>query len=152
MPSLVSTEEISSFTGDYQNLFDTFKRQFVVVKEPKKKISSADINADFLYYGYQNVSQKPNTLANYEIISGIYSGMIKYGDSNNRYTSFTEFKNVIPESKVRLKVEEDAKNFITKDKTERIVVDGLSFKVMGSFVVKYFFGVKLYVFNLEELV
>lgn len=78
--------------------------------------------------------------------------MIKYGDSNSRYTSFTEFKNVIPESKVRLKVEEDAKNFITKDKTERIVVDGLSFKVMGSFVVKYFFGVKLYVFNLEELV
>ena len=49
-------------------------------------------------------------------------------------------------------MEEDAKNFIVNDKTERVLVDGLSFKVMGSFIVKYFFGVKLYVFDLEEMV
>ena len=142
MSSLVSTAEISSFTGDYKNLFDTFKREFVVVKEPRRQVLSADVNADFLYYGYQSVSQKPATLEKYDLVSGIYYGMIKYGASTN----------IVPEGQIRLKVEEDAKNFIVNDKTERVLVDGLSFKVMGSFIVKYFFGVKLYVFDLEEMV
>ena len=152
MSSLVSTAEISSFTGDYKNLFDTFRREFVVVKEPRRQVLSADVNADFLYYGYQSVSQKPATLEKYDIVSGIYYGMIKYGASANNYSRLQELKNTVPEGQVRLKVEEDAKNFIVNDKTERVLVDGLSFKVMGSFVVKYFFGVKLYVFDLEEMV
>ena len=78
--------------------------------------------------------------------------MIKYGASTNNYSQLQEFKNIVPEGQIRLKVEEDAKNFIVNDKTERVLVDGLSFKVMGSFIVKYFFGVKLYVFDLEEMV
>ena len=78
--------------------------------------------------------------------------MIKYGAYTNNYSQLQEFKNIVPEGQIRLKVEEDAKNFIVNDKTERVLVDGLSFKVMGSFIVKYFFGVKLYVFDLEEMV
>ena len=39
-----------------------------------------------------------------------------------------------------------------KDKTEKFLIDEKSFKLMGSYAVKYFFGVKLYVFNLEEIV
>lgn len=152
MPSLISTDEISSFTGDYKNLFDTFKRKFVVIKEPQRKVLKNDINADFLYYGYNSPSQQPNTLVSYDIVSGVYSGMIRYPANAKNYANLTDLRNIIPEADIQLKVEEDAKNFITKDKTEKIMIDDSSFKVVGGHVVRYFFGVKLYVFNLEQVV
>lgn len=152
MPSLVSSQEINSFTGDYKNLFDTFKREFVVVKEPQRRVLKNDVNTDFLYFGYNPPSQEPDTLVSYDIVSGVYSGMIRYSTSTKNYTNLTDLKNIIPEADVRLKVEEDAKNFIIKDKTERIMIDNANFKVVGSYIVKYFFGVKLYVFNLEQVV
>ena len=57
MASLVSATEIAAFTGDFINLFDTFKRDFVVHKESKKVISQ--INTDFLY-GYGTSAQQAN--------------------------------------------------------------------------------------------
>lgn len=152
MSSLVSTDEISSFTGDYKNLFDTFKREFVVIKEPQRNVLKNDINADFLYYGYSSPSQQPDTLVSYDIVSGVYSGMIRYSTNSKNYMNLTDLRNIIPEADIKLKVEEDAKNFIIKDKTERIMIDDANFKVVGSYIVKYFFGVKLYVFNLEQIV
>lgn len=152
MPSLVSADEIASFTGDYQNLFDTFKREFTIIKAGKKKILSSDVNTDFLYPGYDSVSQKPNTLIQYEMVSGIYYGMIRYPDSKGDYSNLIDVKSIVPEKTVRLKVQDDARKFITQDKTDRILIDEIAFKVMGGYSVKYFFGIKLYVFELEQMI
>lgn len=152
MPSLVSTTEIESFTGDFKNLFDTFKREFVVVKQSNKRILAPSIDIDFLYHGYQSADQKPNTLVQYDPVTGIYQGIIRYTDGRAEFQNIGDLKSTVSERSVRLKVESDAKEFIMKDKTEKFLIDEKSFKLMGSYAVKYFFGVKLYVFNLEEIV
>jgi hypothetical protein len=50
---------------------------------------------------------------------------------------------------VRIKVDEDAKNYIKDGKTEKITIDGKDFQLMTEESVKYFFGIKLYVFHLQ---
>ena len=44
MASLVSQDEINVFTGDFQNLFDTFKRSITVFKRPKKVVTASNVN------------------------------------------------------------------------------------------------------------
>ena len=61
MASLVSQEEINVFTGDFRNLFDTFKRTVTIHKAPKKILKN--INTDFLY-GYGDPAEQ----ANYEYV------------------------------------------------------------------------------------
>ena len=57
MPSLVTQSEVDVFTGDFQNLFDTFKRPIIVWKEPKKTFTTIENN---VYVGYGAESVKTN--------------------------------------------------------------------------------------------
>ena len=50
MPSLVTAEEEQSLTGIFNDIFDTFKRNIVIHKEPKKLI--ADVYVPY-YFGYE---------------------------------------------------------------------------------------------------
>ena len=57
MPSLVTQSEVDVFTGDFQNLFDTFKRPIIVWKEPKKTFTTIENN---VYVGYGAEAVKTN--------------------------------------------------------------------------------------------
>ena len=57
MPSLVTAEEEKSLTGIFSDIFDTFKRDIVVHKEPTKVVTDVNINQIF---GYGGDSQKSN--------------------------------------------------------------------------------------------
>ncbi len=144
MASLVSATEIAAFTGDFINLFDTFKRDFVVHKEPKKVISQ--INTDFLY-GYGTSAQQANYT--YEPVSQTFSGMIKYKDEQDSdpLSEVQEIRYFAGDC--RIKVQEEVRDYIKNGKTEKIVIDGKDFQVMTEESVKYFFGIKLYVFHLQ---
>ncbi len=145
MASLVSATEVNAFTGDFINLFDTFKRDFVVHKESKKVISK--INTDFLY-GYGTSAQQANYT--YEPVYKSFSGMIKYKDeqfSDEMSDVGSQIRYFAGD--IRIKVQEDCKDYIKNGKTEKIVVDGKDFQLMTEESVKYFFGVKLYVFHLK---
>ena len=50
MPSLVTAEEEKSLTGIFSDIFDTFKRDIVIHKEPKKQITDASLPS---FFGYE---------------------------------------------------------------------------------------------------
>ena len=143
MPSLVSSDEINSFTGDFQNLFDTFKRTLTVHKTPKRVIQQ--INTDFLH-GYGEPADQVNYT--YVPVSQDFDAMVLYKDRQDS----DEMDNVgltYFAGDVRIKVDEETKDYIKIGKTEKIVIDGKPFQFMTEESVKYFFGIKLYVFHLQ---
>ena len=143
MPSLVSSDEINSFTGDFQNLFDTFKRTLTVHKTPKRVIEQ--INTDFLH-GYGEPADQVNYT--YVPVSQDFEAMVLYKDRQDS----DEMDNVgltYFAGDVRIKVDEETKDYIKTGKTEKIVIDGKPFQLMTEESVKYFFGIKLYVFHLQ---
>tara|TARA_Y100000593_G_scaffold93138_1_gene186924 strand:+ start:6949 stop:7392 length:444 start_codon:yes stop_codon:yes gene_type:complete len=144
MASLVTQTEIDVFTGDFQNLFDTFKRSITVHKSPKKVISA--INTDFLY-GYGEASDQANYT--YEPVSRDFEAMVQYKDHQeaDELGGVSEIRYFAGD--LRIKVDEDTKDYIKDGKTEKVTVDGKDFQVMTEESVKYFFGMKLYVFHLQ---
>ena len=144
MASLVSQEEINVFTGDFRNLFDTFKRTVTIHKAPKKILKN--INTDFLY-GYGDPAEQ----ANYEYVHVYkdYECMVSYKDQqdSDQLSEVSEIRYFAGD--VRIKVDEDAKAYIKDGKTEKVVIDGKNFQLMTEESVKYFFGIKLYVFHLQ---
>jgi hypothetical protein len=144
MASLVTASEITVFTGDFKNLFDTFKRQLVVHKEPKKVVTSLSTT---LYAGYRPQNQ---TKTEYIPQTGIYDAMITYADKgDNEY--FEDLKAIYAAGDARIKVEADCMHFIEGGgKTERIEFDSISYNIKTSISVKNFFGFKLYVYHLER--
>jgi len=143
MASLVSATEIDSFTGDFQNLFDTFKRSITVHKAPKRIIKQ--INTDFLH-GYGEPADQVNYT--YSPVSQDFDCMVLYKDRQDA----DEMENVnltYFAGDVRVKVDEETKDYIKDGKTEKITIDGKDFQLMTEESVKYFFGIKLYVFHLQ---
>ena len=143
MPSLVSSTEISSFTGDFQDLFDTFKRVIRVHKTPKRIIKQ--INTDFLH-GYGEPADQVNYT--YTPVSQDFDCMVLYKDRQDAgeisETNLTYFA-----GDVRIKVDQDTRDYIKDGKTEKIAIDGKDFQLMTEESVKYFFGIRLYVFHLQ---
>ena len=143
MPSLVSQSEVDVFTGDFQNLFDTFKRPIIVWKEPKKTFTTIENN---VYVGYGAESVKTNV--SYTPQSGVFQAMIRYTDKQKaEYLEPLQIMELAGDC--RIKVEQPARDYIKQGKTEKIVIDGKSFNVQTDEAVKYFFGVRLYVFHLK---
>ena len=144
MGSLVTASEISVFTGDYQDLFDTFKRAITVHKSPKKIIN--EINVDFLH-GYGEPTDQLNYT--YSPVSEDFNAMVLYKD-RQAAEDMEEIGNLTYfAGDVRIKVDQDCYDYIKSGKTEKIVIDGKDFQLMTEESVKYFFGFKLYVFHLQ---
>ena len=144
MSSLVSADEVSVFTGDFKNLFDTFQRGIVVHKEPKKVVTSLSTT---LYAGYRPQNQ---TQTEYIPQTGTFPAMITYADQAEN-----EFLEDISANflggDARIKVEKNCHDYIEAGgKTEKIQFDDLNFNIKTSAAVKNFFGFKLYVYHLEK--
>jgi len=105
MASLVSAGEVTVFTGDFKNLFDTFQRGIVVHKEPKKVITSLSTT---LYAGYRPQNQ---TQTEYIPQTGTFPAMITYADQGKN--EFLEDLNVnLLGGDCRIKVEKNCHDFI----------------------------------------
>jgi len=148
MSSLVTQNEIDIFTGDFENLFDTFKRPITVFKTPKKVVSAASVNNQNIYFGYDSQNVAPNVIESYEPVSGVFEVMIRYKDQQQS-NPLDELNTNSFEGDVRIKVQEDCREFIKDGRTENIQFDNKVFNVVGDEAVKYFFGYKLYVFHLK---
>ena len=57
MASLISDTEKANLTGIFGDIFDTFKRDVIIHKEPTKVVTDVNINQIF---GYGGDSQKSN--------------------------------------------------------------------------------------------
>jgi len=146
MPSLLTSDETNSITGAFGDVFDTFAKQVTVWKEPKKVVS--DLNLNFLY-GYEDDVSSSATVT-YEAVSGTYSGVVsrqgKKGDSDERYGAGF----FLPDNQIRIKVEEDARDFINSGVNERVVISTKSYNIVGKESQADFLTKKYFVFLLED--
>ena len=145
MPSLISDTEKANLTGIFGDIFDTFKREITVHKEPQKVIS--DVNVNFVF-GYGNASQKQNVT--YIPKSKSFSATVSY------HITATEAGNYVADigsythgNIVRMKVQQEARDYIMNGKTEKIEFDNRYFNVISTDIVSMFLTVRYYVFFLE---
>ena len=147
MADLLSNTDREFFVDVLGDIFDTFKRDIVIHKEPKKKIINPAIE---LYAGYAE-SSKPDNIE-YVHESKIFSALISYADSlsQTKNKSVDEINTRVQKGTVRIKVLQDARDYINTGRTENIEIDGKKFNVISYDSVKYFFGLRWFVFYLEE--
>ena len=145
MASLITSGEAAALTGIFNDIFDTFKRNIVIWKEPVKTVTT--INDSFLY-GYDYVSNPVNYTS--APVSGVFEAVVKYNDQMDKsYDS--NVNSYFPEGYVRIKVKPETKNFIESGKTERIDFDNKSFNIESQTTPKKFLGNEYYVYYLKEI-
>jgi hypothetical protein len=145
MASLLSSLEISGITGIFEDIFDTFKRNIVIHKEPVKTISQ--INTENLF-GYGDASNTVNYT--YAPQSGTYFAKISYVEKTSDDPYVRELTSRIDNDLVRIKVKEDARDYISKGKTEKITFDDKTFQIAGNEIVKNFLGSEFFIYYLKE--
>mgnify|MGYP001024445406 CR=1 FL=1 len=145
MPSLVTAVEEKNLTGIFNDIFDTFKRDIVIHKEPKKLIADVSIPS---YFGYEtDRSNKINYT--YIPVSGVYPATIRYRDTQEIEPLGITNAAAVSVGEVSIKVKSDAKIFIERGKTERITFDNKTFKISSDFAVARFLSSEFYVYQLE---
>jgi hypothetical protein len=140
MASLISQTEKNALTGMFNDIFDTFKREIIVYKEPKKIIQ--EINLDGVF-GYGEYSQA----ANYEYVpvTGIHPAVIRYSN-DAEYKDVDQFTSNLPFGHATIKVKEEARDFIKNGKTEKITFDDKTFELASADKVQRFLDSEYYIF------
>jgi len=124
MANLLSSAERATAKSLYGDFFETFQREIVVHKSPKKVINTVNLTTVFGYGTEEHV------VYDYQTVSGVYSGLIDYKFKDNYLV--TEINQKFINADARIKVEQAAKDFIDEGRTERIDFDNKTFQVMSS--------------------
>ena len=151
MPNLISENQKQQFTGAYGSHFSTFSygktRLITVTKEPIKTVVSVS-NTISPAYGYDDASQETNFT--YTVQSGIYPSVIAY-NNDQKTNELEEAKNQVGQGRVRLKLEQDARDFIEDGrKTLRIEFDGKAYNTITFDAVHSFLGLKYFIYFVEN--
>ena len=144
MPSLITSSERAILTGTFQDVFDTFKREIVIYKEPKETIS--DIN-ESLIFGYDEFSNSTNYT--YQAVSGTFYATIRYNDLQEEEFQ-SDIKADISKGLARIKVQSEAKDYIENGKTDRIEFDNKTFNIISDVAVKRFLDSEFFVYHLQS--
>lgn len=145
MASLISDSEKQVLSGVFNDVFDTFKREVVVYKEPVKTITTINEAALFGYSEESNIS-------NYSYVaeSGSFHAIIKYQDKQDE-NYYSEMGAPLPVGEVRIKVKRDCRDYINNGhKTEKLVFDDKSWNIVSDDSVKRFLDSEFYVYYLER--
>ena len=136
----------ASFTGILADHFDTFKRSIIIYKEPKKIINISASNNNVLA-GYGESSDAENI--SFVAVSGTFPALINYqGKQDLPYIS--EVNSSASKGVIKMKVEQDARDYIKDGKTERVIVDGSSFNIISDDKLQNYLGLQYYVYFLEK--
>jgi len=145
MASLISDTEKANLTGIFGDIFDTFKRDVIIHKEPTKIVTDVNINQIF---GYGGDSQKSNV--SYIHNSKSFEATIAYKISPSELSDYiSDVGSYTHGNIVRIKVREDARDYIMSGKTEKIEFDNRYFNVVSRDIVSMFLDVKYYIFYLK---
>ncbi len=143
MPSLISASEKANLVKIFTDIFDTFKREIVIHKEPIKVVNQINLTQIF---GYDEFSNETNY--SYETNNKTIHAVVRY--SNNHGFSDLD-KNTINliAGDVSIKVDQAGRDYINAGKNEKIVIDGKTFNVDGQEIIQRFLDSEFYIFNLK---
>lgn len=148
MSSFISAGDEAWFSEMATQWFDTFKRQITIHKEPIKKIIN---NIDTQLFGYGQQGQTNSQQIEYIPRSENFNAVVKYGNNQDLNLLPDINSYVTAQNYVTMIVDYTARDYIIKEKTEKIVFDGKSFNVISNGTVKYFFSKEYYEFILKEV-
>ena len=145
MASLLTTTQKANFEQGISNLFDTFKQNIIIYKEPKVLIT--DISKPRIF-GYNENSDISNI--NYIPVTGVFPAIVKY-KRYQKEDKFDETSNLIPLGEVDIKVKSDANDFIQNNgATINISINDLMFKVISSQSARRYISSEYYHYILER--
>lgn len=145
MPSLLTSSDITSLTGALGDHFDTFKQTMVVHKEPIKNIIQT---SDNVYPGFPQQVQETTT--EYIPVSGSYYALKVSEKSSTKQGDIPNTTSTVYTNGIRVKVQEDAKNYIMNGKTEGITFQGCFFNVVSLPIPQNYLGLQYYYFDLSR--
>lgn len=145
MASLLTATQKANFEQGISNLFDTFKQDIVVYKEPKVVIT--DITKPRVF-GYNENSDIQNI--NYIPVSGVFSAIVKF-KRDQKEERLGDTANLIDYGQADIKVKSDANDFIQNDgATINISINDLMFKIVSSQSVRRYISSEYYHYILER--
>jgi len=145
MASLLTSGQKASFEQGIANLFDTFKQNIVVYKEPKVVVT--DINKPRIF-GYNENSDIQNI--NYIPVTGVFPAIVKYS-RDQKEERLGDTANLIPYGQVDIKVKSDANDFIQNNgATINISINDLMFKIVSSQSVRRYISSEYFHYILER--
>ena len=141
--SLITDADKKYFVAAIGDLFETFKREITVHKEPQKIVKQ--VNAD-LYAGYGDTSNPTNV--EYVPISKSFYAMVAYQDKQNTNADM-DIGAQYSKGLVRIRVERETRDYILNGKTLKIDIDDKPFNLITDDSVKSYFDTQYFVFHLE---
>jgi len=144
--SIINPNVASGIAQEFDQFFDSFSRDIIVHKEPKKILSNSIQNVNPIY-GYDSQGGQPQ----YAFIpeSKVFKARISY---NRKQTveNISEIQFSVPQGTVTIIVKEDAKNYIENNKTLKIEFDNKAFKIVTTPAIRKFLTKTYYQYFLEE--
>lgn len=142
--SLLTAQEVNEFQNAVNDHFETFKRLITVHKAPTKVISL--VNEENQALGYNNQALKESV--QYTPRNATFYAIIQYNPKGS-IENISDIKSDIMDQVIKIKVKQDARDYIMNDKTERITFDDKVFKLISNDILKNYQGLKYYNFYLE---
>lgn len=148
MAGFVNNSQIVVLTSAYSKHFNTFKKQIVIVKEPvRTEITTNTLSSPI--FGYGEESQISSSFS-YTTVTGVFDAQITE-DLNQKVAMLEDIKNSIPHGTIRIKIQQDAYDFIEDGrKTDRIDYADQSYNQFSLDGLQNFFGLKFYTYTLER--
>lgn len=138
--------ETLSWTGALMRHFDTFSefRNVVIFKEPLQQVYDSGVSVmagyDSEIGGDQGYTLIP--------ISGVFPCVVI--NKSPRERGMNEFRFEVDLNQLKIKVKDDAYNFINSGKNLYFEVDGVAYNEISNVEVQNFLGLKFYIYSLKE--
>jgi hypothetical protein len=141
MASLIPDSTKTEFATVLSDHFDTFKRTITVHREPIKSVTDIQNNA---LHGYGDAAENGNI--SYITQKKEFNAIVSY--NNNQAENSTEV-GTLEAGTVKIKVQQDAADYIKGGKVEKIEVDGQTFNKVSDDKVQNYLGAVFYIFYLR---
>ena len=141
MASLIPDSTKTEFATVLSDHFDTFKRTITVHREPIKSVTDIQNNA---LHGYGDAAENGNI--SYITQKEEFDAIVSYG--NQQTENSTEI-GTLEAGTVKIKVRQDAADYIKGAKIEKIEVDGQTFNKISDEKVQNYLGTVFYIFYLR---
>jgi len=149
LSSYLNSNQLADLTGQFSNLFATFStgisNYVTVIKEPIKVIQNS---SEQVLAGYGGENQNIQDVV-YQPVTGIFPAVIIYPNSMTE-RQFGQLKFNLDENQISIKVDSTTADFLTRGKTERILVNDSYYNMEITPRVQNYFGLKYYYFKLTS--
>jgi hypothetical protein len=130
MANLFSVSEIAQYEQAFNDIHDSFAREVVMIKEPKRiVVEEIDENYNYFYGGSQPGSVKETEVP----ISGVFKVRIMWNDPSKEFNSSVDgMDSVRPKihgNTCRIKMKKDAYDFVTDSR--KFLIDGRACEWVG---------------------